>query len=356
MVECICADGSVVPPLVIFKAKNVLSHWIPDSINGIWAVNCNTKGWTSNEHGLDWLERCFNPKTYDKAAGEYRLLICDGHDSHITAEFIAYCIDNRILLMILPPHSSHLTQPLDVGVFGPLKKHMATEIEPLMRTGVARIQKLECLTAFIAAHEKALSSKNILSGFRGTGIHPFLPTKVLRRVVSSPSPEPASRPSTPQNTLTSFNEAVFTDSPVDFNAVQCANVALNFLLDSGEPLPSPAKKFVRHLTRSVMRLHTRNTIVEKENAEQKAILQARKHHLSGKRRVIDGKHLMTEAELIGVRAVQEVTKQRKAPQKGKGKRKGRSKAKKDSSDESEADSDITDDEDVTLLNCIVVET
>ena len=26
----------------------------------------------------------------DKAAGEYRLLICDGHDSHITAEFIAH--------------------------------------------------------------------------------------------------------------------------------------------------------------------------------------------------------------------------------------------------------------------------
>ena len=118
---------------------------------------------------------------------------------------------------------------------------MATEIEPLMRSGVARIQKLEWLTAFVAAHDKALCSKNILSGFRGTGIHPFLPSKVLRRVtVSSPSPPP-SRPSTPQDTATAFNEAVFTDSPADFNAVQRVNVALNSLLDSNEPLPSPAK-------------------------------------------------------------------------------------------------------------------
>jgi hypothetical protein len=232
---------------------------------------------------------------------------------------------------------------------------MATEIEPLMRSGVARIQKLEWLTAFVAAHDKALCSKNILSGFRGTGIHPFLPSKVLRRVtVSSPSPPP-SRPSTPQDTATAFNEAVFTDSPADFNAVQRANVALNSLLDSNEPLPSPAKKFVRHLTRSVIRLHARNTIVEQENADQKAILQARKRNLSGKRRVIDGKHLMTEAELIGVREAQEVTKQRKSAQKGKGKRRGRSKAKKESSDESEGDSDITGDEDVAILDCIVVE-
>ena len=89
-------------------------------------------------------------------------------------------MDNNIVLMILPPHSSHLTQPLDVGVFDLLKKHMAAEIEPLMRTGVTRIQKIEWLTAFVRAHDKAVSAKNIRGGFRGTGIHSFLPTKVLR--------------------------------------------------------------------------------------------------------------------------------------------------------------------------------
>ena len=122
VVECICADGGVIPPLVIFKGEKLSPQWIPASINGKWRFDCNSKGWTSNQHGLAWLTRCFDPETRDKAAGEYRLLICDGHDSHITAEFIAHCIDNKILLMILPPHSSHLTQPLDVGVFGSLKK------------------------------------------------------------------------------------------------------------------------------------------------------------------------------------------------------------------------------------------
>jgi hypothetical protein len=304
---------------------------------------------------VDWLIRCFDPETRDKAAGEYHLLICDGHDSHIAAEFIAHCIDNNILLMILPPHSSHLTQPLDVGVFGALKTQMGVEIEPLMRTGIKRVRKVEWLTAFVAAHDKAVNAKNILGGFRGTGIHPFLPTKVLRRVASTPPPEPQNQPSTPSNLLIPFNEAVFTDSPADFNAVQRANVALNSLLDSHNPLPTPAKRFVRHVTRSHMRFHARITILEQENAAQKAVLEGRKRPLSGKRRVIDGKHLMTGAELVGVREAQEVTKQRKARKVGTRKRNTRGKAKKESSDESEADSYITDDGEDEILDCIEVE-
>ena len=355
VVECICADTSVVPPLVIFKAQNLSTEWIPASIHGHWRFNCNSKGWTSNEHGLDWLIRCFEPETRHKTAGEYRLLICDGHDSHITAEFIAHCMDNNILLMILPPHSSHLTQPLDVGVFGALKKHMSAEIGPLIRTGVTRIQKVEWLTAFVAAHDKAVSPKNIHGGFRGTGIHPFLPTKVLRRLASSPLPQPSNQPPTPPNPTTPFNAAVLTSSPIDFNAVHQANLAINTLLESGNPIPSPAKNYVNCLTRSVMRLHTRNILIEKENEDQKAVLGARKRRLSGKRRVIDGKHLMTAEELIGIREAEEATRKRKAQNKGAGMRKRRSKARKDSSDDSEVDLNITDDEDVEVLECIEVE-
>ena len=55
VVECICADGSIVPPLVIFKAEKLSTQWIPASIHGNWRFNCNSKGWTSNKHGLDWL-------------------------------------------------------------------------------------------------------------------------------------------------------------------------------------------------------------------------------------------------------------------------------------------------------------
>jgi hypothetical protein len=104
-----------------------------------------------------------------------------------------------------------------------------------------------------------------------------------------------------------------------------------------------------------MCLHTCNTILEKDNTDQKVILQGRKSQLSGKWQVINGKHLMTGAELIEVREAEEVTKQRKAPKKGTRKQKGRSTAlTKESSDESEAYLDITDDK-VEIFDCIEVE-
>ena len=74
--------------------------------------------------------------------------------------------------------------------------------------------------AFVEVHDKAISAKNIFNRFHGIDIHPFLPTKILRRVTLSSLSQSQSRSSTSSNPITSFNKAVLTDSPVDFNAVQ----------------------------------------------------------------------------------------------------------------------------------------
>lgn len=49
------------------------------------------------------------------------MLILDGHSSHATAEFDRFCTERNIIPLYMPPHSSHLLQPLDVGCFSPLK-------------------------------------------------------------------------------------------------------------------------------------------------------------------------------------------------------------------------------------------
>ena len=42
--------------MVIFKVENLSTQWILAHIHGNWQFNYNSKGWTSNEHGLDWLK------------------------------------------------------------------------------------------------------------------------------------------------------------------------------------------------------------------------------------------------------------------------------------------------------------
>jgi hypothetical protein len=76
-------------------------------------------GWSNNDVGLAWLEQVFDCYTKQKAryGRDYRLLILDGYGSHLTMAFINYCDYNRILLMVLPPYSTYMLQPLDVVLF-----------------------------------------------------------------------------------------------------------------------------------------------------------------------------------------------------------------------------------------------
>ena len=69
------------------------------------------------------MKECFEPYIRSQLRGEYRLLIVDGHASHVSIEFITFARKHKIICLCLPPHSTHLLQPLDVSVFGPLKQN-----------------------------------------------------------------------------------------------------------------------------------------------------------------------------------------------------------------------------------------
>jgi hypothetical protein len=134
VLECISAAGEALPPLVIFKAQNTNSAWIPKDTPPDWHFSTSTSGWTSNSHGFEWLRKVFKPESKKKSGDRPRLLIMDGHSGHITGDLIALCLEKDINLLILPPHCSHLLQPLDVRVYGPIKRYHASEVDRYTRT------------------------------------------------------------------------------------------------------------------------------------------------------------------------------------------------------------------------------
>ena len=75
----------------------------------------------------------------------------DGHESHQFVEFDDYCKEKDIIPLYMPPYSSHILQPLDVGCFGPLKKAYGREIEEKMRAGTTHISKEDFFPAFCKA-------------------------------------------------------------------------------------------------------------------------------------------------------------------------------------------------------------
>ena len=188
--------------------------------------------------------------TQEKANGEWRLLLFDGHDSHISAEWFAHCLENKIVPALLVPHSSHLTQPLDIGVFSPLKKALSRTLAPLLITQVHRIQKPEWLSAFIEAHEIAFMTQNIQSAFAGVGLVPFNPEKVLQHVPLPPSPphpdpdtEATTTPPPTSTPPTPFCEEILTSSPLHGNAMHKANAKIIELMASSVPLNTPVPAF-----------------------------------------------------------------------------------------------------------------
>lgn len=67
-------------------------------------------------------------------------------------------------ILILPPHCSHIFQPLDVSVFSPLKRALAAKGDAVSRLHPGRVSRVEWTGLYIRAPEKALTSTNLLSG------------------------------------------------------------------------------------------------------------------------------------------------------------------------------------------------
>jgi hypothetical protein len=92
----------------------------------------------------------------------------------------------------MPPHSSHLLQPLDVGCFLPLKRAYSREVKNLIRHHINHFTKLEFLPAFKAAFSQSFTSANICSAFPGARLVPLQPDAVLSKLnVRLRTPTPA---------------------------------------------------------------------------------------------------------------------------------------------------------------------
>jgi len=170
--------GWVLPPQIILAAKNHQSQWYK-AVPNDYRVSVSDNGWTNDALGLDWLQEVFEKHTASRTVGRYRLLILDGHSSHATAEFDKFCTERKIIPLYMPPHSSHLLQPLDVSCFSPLKCLYGQKIAEMMKNGVHAISKEDFLYIYPTVHRQALSASNIQSGFAATGLVPLSPNRVL---------------------------------------------------------------------------------------------------------------------------------------------------------------------------------
>jgi hypothetical protein len=148
IIKCINALGGDIILLIIFDAVMHQAAWYKDDIIlPEWSIGVSDNGWTNNEIGLTWLN-LFHEHTKDRTVGMHRMLVLDGHGSHISPEFDQFCMEHNNITLCMPAHSSHLLQPLDVGCFSPLKQAYRCLVEQIMGHGVNHIDKREFLLLY----------------------------------------------------------------------------------------------------------------------------------------------------------------------------------------------------------------
>ena len=116
---CGSASGVLLPPYVVYKGANVYRSWMEDGPKGA-KYTATESGWFDSFCFADFFKRIALP--YFKRLPGKKLMLGDNLSSHISLEVISLCRANNIAFVCLPPNSTHLMQPLDVGLFGPMKQ------------------------------------------------------------------------------------------------------------------------------------------------------------------------------------------------------------------------------------------
>jgi hypothetical protein len=147
-------------------------------------------GWMDAANFLSWFVKLFLPAVLPMTGTAPVAQFLDGHHSHISLELIRKARDNNILLLCLPPNTTHLLQPLDVGVFAPLKNAWKVILKRhKLETRGANVNKEIFPHLLSELWETSFTPQHCKGGFRGAGLVPFSPEHVLAKL--SPSSEPS---------------------------------------------------------------------------------------------------------------------------------------------------------------------
>jgi len=177
------AAGDMLPPFVMYKAQYCYPAWSKGGPKGS-RYTATTSGWFDNFVFVVWMRDVLVP--YCNRLHGKKLLLVDNLASHISVEVIDLCRENDIEFVCLPPNSTDKMQPLDVGIFGPMKNAWRDQLRRYQdKDPDAKLQQKTEFPAMLSELLKSLDTKRILPpSFRKCSLFPLNRMEVLDRIPS----------------------------------------------------------------------------------------------------------------------------------------------------------------------------
>ncbi|XP_047135519.2 uncharacterized protein LOC105844307 [Hydra vulgaris] len=160
MCNAVNASGSSITPFYIFPRVHFKDFFLRNSIPGSVGT-ANKSGWMVESTFMEWFNHFI--KSVRPSKTNPVLLILDNHESHMSINFIDLASDNDVIVLTIPPHTSHKLQPLDITVYGPFKRHYKLFQSMTLQKFLERLgQKYQCqLTSLVVTNRPNPETLNI---------------------------------------------------------------------------------------------------------------------------------------------------------------------------------------------------
>lgn len=170
VLACSSASGYTLPPYVILARKTLNQEITFGEVPGT-SYGLSPKGWMDLHLFSEWFVDKFLPNA---PSARPLLLLLDGHSSHYCPEMIKTAAKEGVILFALPPHTTHLLQPLDKGAFSSLKMEWRKAVHKFISANKGReVTIYDFNTVFYEAWCKGMSASNVTAGFKCAGVYPF---------------------------------------------------------------------------------------------------------------------------------------------------------------------------------------
>lgn len=165
---CISAAGDKLPPYILYKAKHLWDIWMPEQAYPNTGYAVTKSGWMTEDSFYSWFKNHFlNNCPKERPL----LLIFDGHTSHISLKLIELAMNENISLLKLPPHTTHILQPLDSVAFGVFKKKWDERVAEWQRENYGVGLRKADLSILIGEVWKDLPISVLKRSFQNTGLY-----------------------------------------------------------------------------------------------------------------------------------------------------------------------------------------
>ena len=175
MLGNVCADGSIPACMIIYPRKRIHSNIVdefPEEYD--FVVAKSEKGYITYETLYEFMCNSFDEWLTSHNVKRPVLVFTDWHETRNSYHLASKLNEQKIILYGILPNTTHLMQPSDVSVFGPLKKGWTrTAKDYEFQHPDSMIRQENFAKIFLPVYYKYVTGDNIRAGFEKCGLYPL---------------------------------------------------------------------------------------------------------------------------------------------------------------------------------------